>query len=148
MTGLKRIYDIDAMMEWRREVLEEVFGMTPDEGLMSANREYYLKHMTDGTHRAYMALTDGHGVGCGAVCLYDELPSPDNPTGRCGYIMNVYVRMPYRHRGIASALVRHLIEDAKAERCGKIYLETTDMGRGVYAESGFMEMKDMMKYEH
>ena len=77
----------------------------------------------------------------------DELPSPDNSSGRCGYIMNMYVRPGFRSEGIATDLLKRLIADAEENNCGKIYLETTDMGRCVYIGAGFREMKDMMKYE-
>ncbi|MDE7347002.1 MAG: GNAT family N-acetyltransferase, partial [Muribaculaceae bacterium] len=84
--------------------------------------------------------------GCGAVCFTDELPSPDNPTGRCAYLMNIYVREPFRKHGIAHHVVSHLIEVAKKRECGKIYLETTADGKSVYSSLGFKDMPDMMKY--
>lgn len=147
MTDYIRITDVSTLMEWRREVLACVFGSEPEDTLLESNRKYYLKHIADGSHIAYVAAKDGAEAGCGAICLYDEMPSPDNRSGRCGYIMNMYVRPGFRHEGIASGLLQRLIADARAAGCGKIYLETTDMGREVYFGSGFSDMKDMMKYE-
>lgn len=139
--------DIETLMKWRREVLACVFGNILNDAIISANREYFLRHVPDGTHMAFLAVEEGIELGCGAVCIYDEMPSPDNETGRCGYIMNIYVRPEYRHRGVATAIIRKLIAVAKERGCGKIYLESTDMGRTVYRGIGFKEMKDMMKYE-
>ncbi|MCM1094573.1 MAG: GNAT family N-acetyltransferase [Lachnospiraceae bacterium] len=147
MIELRRLTDIDRLMKWRREVLENVFGSEPDVALLAANRRFYAEHVPDGTHFAVIACRNGEEAGCGAVCFYDELPSPDNHSGRCAYIMNVYVRPAFRHEGVATSILRHLIQEARAGNCGKIYLETTDMGRSVYNEVGFMDMKDMMKYE-
>ncbi len=136
------------LMSWRAEVIEHVFGKEPDETLLWANRRYYEKHIADDTHYAIVAEYDGEECGCGAVCFTDELPSPDNPSGRCAYLMNIYVREPFRNHGLAHKIVTHLIEEAKSRDCGKIYLETTNDGRPVYASLGFRDLPDIMKYHN
>lgn len=147
MIELRRERDIDKLREWRREVIENVFGIAPDAALTEANRQYYQKHIADDSHIAYVASRDGYDLGCGAICLADELPSPDNPNGRCAYIMNIYVRAPYRNNGIAHKIVMQLVKDAKSHGCDKIYLETTDMAKPLYSGTGFKDMQNMMKYE-
>lgn len=146
MIELKQITALPTLMYWRAEVIEDVFGRKPDRRLLVANRQYYRKHIADKTHIAYVVMLDGEEVGCGAICLTDELPSPDNPSGRCAYLMNIYVREPYRNRGVGHAIVSTLLDEAKEQMCGKIYLETTDAGRGVYESLGFTDLHDMMKY--
>ena len=147
MIGLRKVTDISELMKWRKEVIENVFGMTPSPALLSANREYYEKHIPDESHLAYVAIYNGEEVGSGSVCLSDELPSPDNPSGKCAYLMNIYVRDRFRLHGIGHAIVRHLLEIAQERDCGKIYLETTDDGRRVYESLGFRDMPDMMKFK-
>lgn len=137
---------IPTLMHWRKEVIETVFGVVPDKALLVANRRYYLKHITDGTHIAVIAEADGEDAGCGAMCLSDELPSPDNSSGRCAYIMNIYVRSPYRRHGIGHAIVRRLVEKAHELGIRKITLETTDGARPLYNSIGFHEMPGIMKY--
>ena len=146
MVTLIEIKDIDTLMSWREEVISHVFGEQPTQTLLDANRMYYGEHIADGTHSAFIASYDGVECGCGAVCFTEELPSPDNPTGRCAYLMNIYVREPFRKHGIAHQLVSHLIDVAKQRDCGKIYLETTAEGKPVYSSLGFNDMPDMMKY--
>lgn len=140
--------DVRSLMEWRREVIEHVFGVEPDASLMKANRDYYQRHVSDGTHRAFVAEEGGERMGCGAICLTEELPSPDNPGGRCAYLMNIYVREPYRCHGVGHRIVEHLVDEARKAGCGKIYLETTAEGRPVYASLGFVDMPDMMKLKN
>lgn len=143
---LKEIKAIPTLMRWRAEVIENVFGQPADKRLLVANRQYYRQHIADGSHLAFVAVTpEGDEAGCGAVCLSDELPSPDNPSGKCAYLMNIYVREAFRMQGIAHSIVRHLIEVSKARGCGKIYLETTADGRHVYESLGFRNLPDMMK---
>lgn len=147
MIELRRMTDIAELMTWRREVIANVFGMNPGESLLETNRRYYQKHIADGTHIAYVASEGGKDFGCGAICLSEELPSPDNPGGRCAYLMNIYVREAFRNQGVAHTIVRKLVENAKSLDCGKIYLESTEMAKPIYREIGFNDMDNMMKYE-
>lgn len=145
MIEIHQIKALPTLMMWRREVLRHVFGHEPSERLLAENRQYYTRHIADDSHFAIAAKWDGQEAGCGACCITNELPSPDNLTGKCAYLMNIYVREPFRRHGIAHAIVERLIAEAKDRGCGKIYLETTAKGRGVYAEAGFRDMPDMMK---
>ena len=147
MVGLRKVTALPTLMRWRAEVIRSVFGVMPDARLLVANRQYYRAHIADGTHVAFVAEPDGEDCGCGAVCFSDELPSPDNPTGHCAYIMNIYVREQYRNRGVAHHIVRRLVDEARQRSCGKIYLETTAEGRPIYLSLGFADMPDMMKYK-
>lgn len=142
---LHRISDVEELMRWRLEVIQSVFGHNSDAALSLSNREYYASHIRNDAHVAVVATVDGIDAGCGGVCLYDELPSPDNPTGRCAYLMNIYVRPEFRERGVATSIVNFLVMEARNRRCGKVYLETTAAARPLYAAMGFYEMKDMMK---
>lgn len=145
MIEIREIKALPTLMMWRQEVIRNVFGIEPSKRLLVANRRYYREHIVDGSHVAIVAAIDGVDVGCGAVCLTDELPSPDNVSGRCAYLMNIYVREEARNHGVAHAIVRRLIAVARENYCGKIYLETTDDGRPVYQSLGFEDMVGMMK---
>ena len=143
---IREVREIGELMEWRQEVIRHVFGREPSSSLMEANRDYYLRHVADGSHLAVVAFLGEKGIGCGGVCFGDELPSPDNPSGRCAYLMNIYVREEFRSHGVAHKIVEYLIARARQRDCGKIYLETTDEGRPVYSSIGFRDMEGMMKY--
>lgn len=145
MIELIQIKDIEEHIRWRAEVIENVFGEKPSAALLQANRKYYETHVAEGSHLAFKAIYDGKEAGSGSLCLSDELPSPDNPSGHCAYLMNIYVRQPYREHGIGHAIVKRLMDEARKRDCGKVYLETTDEGRGVYESLGFRDMPDMMK---
>lgn len=136
---IREITDIESIMAWRAEVLREVFGEEPTAALLEANREYFAS-------AEYLAC-EIPGEGCGAVCFQREMPSPDNPSGRCAYLMNMYVRRPFRRKGHGSELVRWLVGEARRRGCGKIYLETTAAGRGMYESCGFADFKDIMKLD-
>lgn len=143
------IRDLDLLMQWRMEVLREVFSIPqeqPAAELEEENRRYYQKELPEGGHIACFAYMGEEVVGCGGMCLYREMPSPDNPNGKCAYLMNIYVRPKYRRRGIGDAVVRWLIRQAEQLGITKIHLETSEDGRPLYREIGFSDMSGYMKY--
>lgn len=140
--------DIDELLEWRMEVLRHVFDIPDNENIKDlylANREYYQKSMPGGNHIAIFAEMGHAVIGCGGLCLYQEMPSPDNPAGQCAYLMNIYTRKEYRGQGAGKAVVRWLVGYARKQGISKIYLETSACGRALYESIGFQDMKDYMK---
>lgn len=139
------VTSINKLMEWRVEVIRAVFGVEPQPRLIDANRDYYMRQVSHGDHFALEARVGAEAVGCGAICMSRELPSPDNPDGLCAYLMNIYVRPRWRSRGVATAIVSRLIEEARGRGCDKIYLESTDEARRLYQRLGFIDLPGMMK---
>lgn len=137
------IEDLEVLLQWRMEVLQNVFALPgkPSEELQKANLDYYQKALVDGGHFAVFAEGNGNIVGCGGVCFYQEMPSPDNPSGWCGYLMNIYTRAAVRGQGIGTKIVRALLDETARRGIHKVYLETTDQARPLYERLGFTEMK-------
>lgn len=139
---------IEELMNWRMETLREVFALPASADLSrleAANRAYYLRELPSGGHVACLVKLDGQAVGCGGVCFQREMPSPDNPGGLCAYLMNIYTRPAYQHRGLGRAVVEWLVARARERGAGKIYLETSQAGRRLYEALGFTDMPDMMQ---
>lgn len=142
--------ELDILTQWRMQVISEVFSLGEeydDKTLRENNKEYYRKHISDDTHTACLAFDVENGmiVGCGGICYQDELPSPDNPSGSCGYIMNVFTIPELRKNGVGRSIVRFLIDDAKSRGVDKIYLESSEKAKNMYYAIGFTDMVDYMK---
>ncbi len=140
--------ELEELVEWRMEVLRHVFCIPETEGLerlARANREYYQEAIPSGGHIAVFAELDGAVAGCGGLCLQREMPSPDNPDGKCVYLMNIYTREAYRRNGVGRAVVCFLARRAREWGAGKIYLETSESGRALYERLGFREMRGYMR---
>lgn len=132
------------------ETLREVFSLPSGEDthdLEECNRAYYARELAVGGHIACFAELDGEVVGCGGACLYSEMPSPDNPTGKCAYLMNIYTRPQAQHRGVGGRVVDWLVAQARGWGAGKIYLETSASGRRLYEQKGFVDLPEMMILE-
>ena len=143
------IQDLDLLMQWRMEVLHEVFAIPPEQAvteLEEENRQYYQRELLRGGHIACFACMGEEIVGCGGMCLYSEMPSPDNPNGKCAYLMNIYAQPQFRRHGVGDAVVRWLIGQAEQRGISKIYLETSEDGRPLYREIGFSDLSGYMKF--
>lgn len=139
--------DLELLMKWRMEVLQEVFSIPANQSLTKLeqeNRRYYQNALPNGEHIACFAYSAGEIVGCGGICFYREMPSPDNQTGGCAYLMNIYTRAEFRGHGIGKSIVNWLVKQAKDREITKIYLETSESGRPLYQEMGFCDMYGYM----
>ncbi len=94
--------DMDKLMEWRMEVLHEVFENPPDEAMLdmhSANLAYYRQEIPTGNARRGVC-----GKRSGDRGLRRRVPVPGDalarePTGTVrAYLMNIYTRKAHRAR--------------------------------------------------
>ncbi len=146
--------NIDLIVKWRMELIKnDVFNNKEKnidddnfDRLQKNTKEYYKKNLCSGNHIMCLAFCDGAVAACGGACIHDEIPSWTNLNGKCGYIMNIYTKPEYRKKGIATAVVKHLINELKSLGIQKIYLRATKMGKSVYEKIGFTEMKNYMKF--
>lgn len=139
---------MDELLYWREVVLREVFSIPAEEtidALLVANRAYYRAALESGEHIACFACAEGKTVGCGGVCLYREMPSPDNTSGKCGYLMNVFTFPALRQQGIGKEVVRWLVQQAKDWGACKIYLEASEQAYQLYRELDFHDMSGYLR---
>ena len=139
---------IDLLVSTRIEVLRaaNLLSENVDMSEVTAHSEaYYRDALSDATHTAILAFDGDALVGAGGVSYYRVMPTFHNPTGRCAYIMNMYVRPAYRRRGIATAMLDLLVADARRHGAGRIGLEATNMGRPLYEKYGFIRAEGEME---
>lgn len=101
------LFDLDLLMKWRMIVLHEVFSVPVDDPmaeLEQENRRYYQRAIPSWNHVACFAYIGQKVVGCGGICFYQEMPSPDNPQGGCAYLMNIYTAPDFRGHGVGVRL--------------------------------------------
>ncbi len=140
--------DLKELLRWREVVLREVFSIPAGEdmtALLAANRAYYQTAMETGEHIACFACAGEKIVGCGGVCLYQEMPSPDNLSGNCGYLMNIYTLPAMRQQGVGKKVVQWLVQEAKHRGAEKIYLEASEQAYPLYRSLGFQDMTGYLK---
>ncbi len=140
--------DIDLLVRTRIEVLRAANGLTGSEDMSEVEKqshEYYEKALADETHTALLVFDRDQFIGAGGISYYRVMPTYHNPTGRKGYIMNMYTRPEYRRKGIAFHTLGLLVQDARKKGIISVSLEATAAGRLLYEKFGFSEMKDEME---
>ena len=132
--------DVDLLVKTRIEVLLAANGLPDDANMREVEKQsqlYYERAIPDGTHTAFLAFDGSQVVGAGGISYYQVMPTYHNPTGRKGYVMNMYTRPEYRRMGIATHMLDLLVHDARENGLACISLEATAAGRPLYEKYGF-----------
>lgn len=137
--------DVETFIELRiRQLVEEGAEETMD--LRPYLRDYYARHLSDGTFVAWLALEDGKIIGTGGMSFVEKPPYFGCPSGRIGLLSSMYTRKEYRRRGIGKTLLGKVVEEARAYGCGAVQITASDMGALLYADFGFRRNGNFMQY--
>ena len=137
--------DLEAFIGIRIAQLREE-GATEDIDLAPSLRNYYHRHMADGTFVSWLAVSRGRIVGTSGMSFVEKPPYFSCPTGRIGLLSSMYTDPGYRRRGIARELLRRVVEDAAEYGCGSVQITASDMGVYLYRDFGFVRNENFMQY--
>ncbi len=108
---------------------------------------YLARGLEDRSLCTWLALRrDGLIAAMGSAAYYTLPPNDWCPGGRTAYISNLYTLPDYRRQGVASSLLRLLLDEAKENGCERILLDASDMGRPLYRKFGFKDSDSAMAY--
>lgn len=133
--------DIPLIIKNRMEFVRNIAKGNPTEQFEIDTYNFINNHIDDETFIAWLAIENNQIVSIAVICIYELLPTKSNLTG---YIQNVYTLEEYRKKGLATQLLKRLIDDAKNKGVGNIYLHATDEGKYVYDKLGFEINSDGM----
>ena len=119
-----------------QETLDHYRDILRDETLATRCAKLRSHMHTESPPLALVAFADGELFGMGALREHD-LPGHDEFTPWLG---GVFVRPPYRRRGVGSALCRALEEKAWLMDFPALYLFTLDQQR-LYARLGWQQLQ-------
>ena len=132
-------------LEMRRE-RETALCRIPDAEFYRHNLEFFRTHLADGSFISYIAWEGDRAAACSGISLQVHPPTYENPTGKHGYITNMYTRPSWRKRGIARMLVDKLVATAKDAGCAQLFLNASPMGRSLYVRYGFEPVDGEMRF--
>jgi GNAT superfamily N-acetyltransferase len=94
---------------------------------------------------SFIAESDGGKVtGSGAIWLQPVQPRPGaRRRSHAPYILSMYTERNARNRGVASALVRAMLDWARKRGYVRITLHASRFGRPVYRKLGFEDSNEM-----
>ena len=138
--------ELDTFIEMRINQLREE-GAAEDIDLKPALKDYYNRHIADGTFVSWIAVDKGIIVGTSGMSFVEKPPYYGCPTGKIGLLSSMYTDPDYRRMGIAKELLNRVIEEARIYGCGTVQITASDMGVKLYTAYGFLHNGNFMQYK-
>ena len=138
--------DVDTFITMRIKQLREE-GATEDIDLIPALKDYYSRHMADGTFVSWLAVDGDKIVGTSGMSFVEKPPYFSCPTGRIGLLSSMFTDPSYRRMGIAKELLSRIVNEAKKYGCGCVQITASDMGVLLYTDFGFVKNGNFMQYK-
>ena len=138
--------ELDTFIQMRiRQLREE--GAKEEIDLVPALRDYYDRHMADGTFVSWLAMDGNKIVGTSGMSFVEKPPYFGCPSGKSGLLSSMFTDPAYRRRGIAKELLSRVVDEAKAFGCGTVQITASDMGVLLYTDFGFEKNGNFMQYK-
>lgn len=138
--------EVDKFIELRiRQLREE--GATEDFDLVPALKDYYDRHLADGTFVSWLAMDGEEIVGTSGMSFVEKPPYFGCPSGKIGLLSSMYTSDSYRRKGIAKELLTRVVQEAKEYGCGAVQITASDMGVLLYTDFGFVKNGNFMQYK-
>ena len=138
--------DLDTFIQMRITQLREE-GAKEDFDLIPALKDYYHRHLADGTFVSWLALDGEKIIGTSGMSFVEKPPYFGCPSGRIGLLSSMFTNPDYRRRGIAKELLHRVVEEARAYGCGAVQITASDMGVKLYTAYGFVHNGNFMQYK-
>lgn len=104
-------------------------------------QDYYIEHCQNQTLITIVAEIEQKIVAVACMILLEKPANLNFVNGKTGTIMNVLTYPEHRRKGIASQLLKALIQEAKNFGVSQLDLMATEDGLAVYKMLGFKESK-------
>ena len=138
--------DVDTFIEMRIAQLREE-GATEDMDLVPHLKDYYARHMADGTFFSWLAVDGDRMIGTSGMSIVEKPPYFGCPSGRIGLLSSMFTDKAYRRMGIARELLSRVVNEARDKGCGTVQITASDMGVLLYTNFGFVKTGNFMQYK-
>ena len=139
--------ELDIFIQMRIHQLREE-GAKEAIDLAPALKDYYERHMADGTFVSWIAVDGENIIGTSGMSFVEKPPYFGCPSGRIGLLSSMFTDPAYRRRGIARELLSRVIKDAKEYGCGTIQITGSDMGVKLYTNFGLDRKSTRLNSSH
>lgn len=138
--------ELNTFIDMRIKQLREE-GAKEDIDLAPALKQYYIRHMGDGTFVSWLAFDGDKIIGTSGMSFVEKPPYFGCPSGKIGLLSSMFTDPDYRRKGIAKELLTRVVQDAKEYGCGIVQITASDMGVKLYSNFGFVPNKNFMQYK-
>ena len=138
--------ELDTFIEMRINQLREE-GAKEEVDLLPYLKEYYHRHMEDGTFVSWLAVDKDKIIGTSGMSFVEKPPYFGCPSGKIGLLSSMYTNPNYRRMGIAKELLNRVVNEARSYGCGTVQITASDMGVKLYTDYGFSHNQNFMQYK-
>jgi len=132
--------EISILVDYRIRFAIELTGEQPEdkiEALKIQMKNFFSKAIAENTCISFIAKCDDNVAGIGSVHFREMPGNFKNPSGKWGYIMNMYTLPEYRRKGVCKGILNALVEEGKKNGITAFELHATKNGELVYKQNGF-----------
>ena len=138
--------DLDTFIKMRIDQLREE-GAKDEIDLEPTLRDFYLRHLLDGTFISWLALDNDRNIGTSGMSIVEKPPYFGCPSGKIGLLSSMFTDKSYRRKGIAKTLLSKVVDEAEKQGCGTVQITASDMGVLLYSDFGFEKNNNFMQYK-
>jgi GNAT superfamily N-acetyltransferase len=144
--------ELDVFIDMRITQLTEEYVSSgrivpTDVELQPALKDYYNRHLADGTFVSWLAMDGNKIIGTSGMSFVEKPPYFGCPTGRIGLLSSMFTNPNYRRKGIAKELLSRVVNEANEYGCGTVQITASDMGVKLYTDFGFKHNGNFMYYK-
>ena len=116
---------------------------------MARHFEPWVRRMIAEDKYVGWITSDGdRAIASAGLLILDWAPHFLDPAcGQRGYILNVFVELEYRGRGLAKSLTKECMDEARQRGIGVVALHASKKGQPVYEKLGFTTSNEMLFVE-
>lgn len=132
--------DVSTLVENRILFALELSGEQEEETLQTVRKQmiaYFLKAINENSCISFIAKYDGTVAGIGSMHIREMPGHFKNPSGKWGYIMNMYTKPAFRRKGSCKSILELLLNEGKNLGITAFELHATKEGEFVYSQNGF-----------
>jgi hypothetical protein len=100
-------------------------------------KNYFSAATANNSCISFIARCGDKVAGIGSVHVREVPGNFKNPSGRWGYIMNMYTVPEFRRKGICKGILDALVNEGSQAGIGAFELHATPEGEYVYKQNGF-----------
>lgn len=122
-------------------------GATEDIDIKLSLRDYYERHMADGTFVSWLAFDGDKIIGTSGMSFVEKPPYFSCPNCKIGLLSSMFTSNEYRRQGIGKELLSRVVNEAREYGCGAVQITASDMGILLYTNFGFKKNDKFMQYK-
>ena len=113
---------------------------------MGRHFERWVRRMiAEDRYAGWITSDAGYDIASAGLLILDWAPHLLDPTGdKRAYILNIFVEPEYRRRGLAQALTKECMQEARRRGIRIIALHASEKGQPVYEKLGFNTSNEML----